>query len=106
MKKWMIAVVVPLFSATVWCMEVVWAGQPPKIEEREQERIKQGLKSGELTKEEASALQEQQKRLKKMRKTFWKDGYLSPRERHDMQEAQERYSRRIYRLKHNQGERK
>lgn len=69
---------------------------------RQQERIHQGVKSGELTKQEAVRLEKQEHHIKQMEKRAEADGKLSPRERHRLEEAQNHESKMIYHQKHDQ----
>ena len=69
--------------------------------ERQQSRIRQGVKSGELTRKEAKQLRQQQKKIAKLAHKFNRDGYLSKHERKKLEKKQDKASNRIYRLKHN-----
>lgn len=69
--------------------------------ERQQSRIRQGVKSGELTRKEAKKLRSQQKKIAKLERKFSKDGHLSRHERKKLERHQDKASKRIYRLKHN-----
>lgn len=70
-------------------------------QERQRYRIKQGRRSGELTRGESRRLKKQQKRIARMEDRFYADDYLSGRERRRLAHAQDRASRRIARFKHN-----
>lgn len=69
-------------------------------QERQQDRIEQGVKSGELTKREAARLRREQRRIKAEEKAFRSDGKLSKRERAKLQKDLNKSSRHIYREKH------
>lgn len=69
--------------------------------ERQKSRIKQGVKSGELTRKEAKSLRNQQKKIAKLDRKFTSDGKLSKHERHKLKKRLDKASKRIYRLKHN-----
>ena len=76
----------------------------PKIQEREikqQERIQQGVNSGQLTQREARRLENQQSRMKATEDCLKANGNLTPAERARLTRMQNRASRDIYRLKHN-----
>ena len=76
----------------------------PKIQEREikqQERIQQGVNSGQLTQREARRLENQQSRIKATEDSLKANGNLTPVERARLTRMQTRASRDIYRLKHN-----
>ena len=66
----------------------------------QQERIEQGLQSGQLTTREAAKLEGEESRVDKMESRALKDGKLSPDERARIDRAQNQVSRDIYREKH------
>lgn len=75
-----------------------------KIEQRldrQHWRIKQGVRSGELTRKEARSLRRQQRRISRLERRFSSDGWLDRGERHELRDKLDRASDRIYRLKHN-----
>ena len=69
--------------------------------ERQKMRIKNGVKSGTLTKKEARKLRKQQKNLANLEEKFISDGFLSRSERKKLKKKRDKASDRIYRLKHN-----
>jgi hypothetical protein len=76
----------------------------PKVTKRQhhqQQRIKQGVKSGELTKGEAARLEAQQGRIAVDKAKAKSDGVVTPKERAKLNREQNRASRNIYRKKHN-----
>lgn len=65
-------------------------------------RIKQGVKSGELTKAEAVNLAKDQKEIRNDIKDAKKDdGVIDRSERKEIKQEQRKESRKIYRKKHN-----
>lgn len=64
-------------------------------------RIKQGVRSGELTKAETQSLVRQQKRINKLERAYKSDGHLTLGERRNLAKAQNKASKDIYRKKHN-----
>ena len=68
----------------------------------QQERIEQGLKSGELNTKEAARLERQEAVVDHMQAKALKDGDLSAAERAKLAVAQNRVSRNIYREKHDE----
>jgi hypothetical protein len=68
---------------------------------KQQARIEQGLKSGELTAGEAKRLELQQGKIQADKAKAKSDGVVTPAERAKLAREQNRASRRIYRLKHN-----
>ncbi|HEV2105362.1 MAG TPA: hypothetical protein VGU27_06485 [Candidatus Eisenbacteria bacterium] len=80
----------------------------PRVERREARqdaRIRQGVRSGELTRGEATRLRAGERHIDRMENRAKADGHVTPRERARLNRAQNRESRRIYRLKHNERER-
>jgi hypothetical protein len=66
----------------------------------QQQRIEQGLQSGQLTTREAAKLEGEESRVEKMESRALKNGKLSPEERARIDRAQNQVSRDIYREKH------
>lgn len=68
---------------------------------RQHVRIHQGIRSGQLTRFEAARLRAGQRHVNRMERRVSADGFVNGRERRRVEFAQDRQSRRIYRLKHN-----
>lgn len=68
----------------------------------QQERIEQGLKSGELSTKEAAKLEKGQARVERLEAKANKDGTLTDAEKARIQKAQNVQSKDIARLKHNE----
>ena len=66
----------------------------------QQERIANGIATGQLTPREATRIERQEARLATEVHDFRADGNLSPRERAIVNAQQNRLSREIYREKH------
>jgi hypothetical protein len=83
----------------------VASAEPSRIERREvrqEMRIRQGERSGQLTKAEARKLQRGQRHVRRMEwRAAHREGRMGMRDRHRIQRAQNRQSRRIWRMKHN-----
>lgn len=78
--------------------------QTPVVDKREQDqknRIKQGVKSGELTRKEARRLGAEQRKIKKDEAKAKSDGTVTPAERNKIKREQNKASRDITRKKHN-----
>jgi uncharacterized protein YdeI (BOF family) len=76
----------------------------PGIQQREanqQQRIEQGVRSGQLTPRETGRLEAQQARIQQDEARMKADGNLTSRERAKLTREQNRASRNIYRKKHN-----
>ncbi len=67
----------------------------------QENRIEQGLKSGQLSTGEAARLEKGEARIDKMESRALKDGNLSPEEKARIQRAQNNESESINRMKHN-----
>lgn len=72
----------------------------------QEHRIKSGVKSGEITKGELKTLKYQHKEVKKDERLAKSDGKVTKPERKMIKNEQKRNSKRIYRSKHNNRERK
>src|ERR1700761_2188351 len=66
----------------------------------QQERIEQGLKSGELTTKEAGKLEAQQQHVDRMESNDLKDGHMSAGEQLRLDKAENAASSDIYKQKH------
>ena len=81
----------------------------PRVTKRQlkqQARIEQGVKSGELTPGETKRLELQQAKIQADKKNAKADGVVTPAERAKLAREQNRANRKIYRLKHNEKEAK
>ncbi len=66
----------------------------------QQERIEQGLKSGQLTTREAARLEREESKVERDQARALRDGTLSPAEKSRLAREQNKVSRDIYREKH------
>ena len=64
-------------------------------------RIRQGIKTGQLTRAEARFLKQEQRRIHRIKKIYGSDGRLSRKERRQIEKLQTKASKHIYRFKHN-----
>lgn len=69
-------------------------------EHRQQTRIREGIRSGELTRREAIRLEGQQARIRVAERFARRDGNVTLRERARLDRALDRANRNIYRQKH------
>jgi len=67
----------------------------------QRERIKQGLKSGELTKDEVKDLHQSKKEIKDQVKDAKSDGVVTKEERKELHKSLNKRSKDIYEKKHN-----
>jgi opacity protein-like surface antigen len=83
--------------------------ETPRIDERQtnqEQRIDQGIASGQLNEREANRLNKQQEHINKMEDRAKSDGVMTKKERARIVAAQDRASRHIAREKHDrQGKR-
>lgn len=63
-------------------------------------RIRQGVRSNELTRHETRKLAEQQRDIRQLERAYKSDGKLTGAERRDLHHEQNQASRDIYRQKH------
>jgi len=103
-----------LFCGTVICAGILPASgfasakntassKTPVIHERQhnqQNRIRQGIKSGELTRREAVRLEEQEAKIRVNEKFAKSDGKISPAERARLEKELHKTSENIYQQKH------
>lgn len=71
-----------------------------KRQANQQQRIEQGVKSGELTAKEATRLEKGQERVQKMEDKAKADGKVTAKERERLHQAQDSQSKKIQREKH------
>jgi len=76
------------------------AAQDQERNVNQQERIEQGLKSGELTTKEAGKLERQQQHIDRMEAKDLRNGSISPAEQARLNAAENRASHDIYKEKH------
>ncbi len=100
MKRILILVLAAtLFGSVTFAQTVT-----PKVTKRQahqQQRIKQGVKSGELTKGETARLEAQQGKIAVDKAKAKSDGVVTPGERAKLKREQNRANKNIYRKKHN-----
>lgn len=75
--------------------------QTVKAPRHERQRIKQGVKSGELTRRETRTLAVQQKDIHQDKKEARADGHVTGAERKHIRKDERKANRSIYRKKHN-----
>ena len=75
----------------------------PRVNARQQnqhQRVKQGVRSGELTRRETGALAHEQRDIRQLEREYKSDGTLTRGERVDLHQEQNQASRHIYNQKH------
>lgn len=87
-----------LFSASVFAQN---AATETQRDTNQQNRVEQGLKSGQLTTKEAGTLERDEQHIDRTQARDMKNGSLSAQEKAQIQHEQNQASRQIYRDKHN-----
>jgi hypothetical protein len=77
------------------------SGQWSRRQLHQQQRIQQGLASGQLTPEEARRLQHQQNRIQGAATQMGANGTLTPQQQHRLNTMQQNAGQNIYRMRHN-----
>ena len=88
---------------TVFALPVLAQTNTPKVDQRQasqQQRIDQGVASGQLTAKEAARLEKGQSRIEKMEDKAKADGKVTPKERARLKKAETNQSKMIYKQKH------
>jgi hypothetical protein len=75
-------------------------------EHHQQVRIREGVRSGDLTRREATRLESQQARVRVAERFAKRDGTITPEERQRIQRGLKQSSRQIYRQKHDNQDRR
>ena len=77
------------------------AGEIKERQKNQQERIDEGVTSGELTKKETLKLEAEQAKIQKKKRRFKRnDGKIGPKERAKLEQEQDKASKHIYQEKH------
>jgi hypothetical protein len=97
--KVLFGVVLTLFSVTA--MADHGASRVDRREHHQNSRIRQGTKSGELTKHEQRRAARDQKKIHRAEKRAEADGEVTTKEKRHLENMQDRASKDIYRMKHN-----
>ena len=100
MKKTLLTLAIVVLSGLIFSAQAL-AHKSRQHQFSQQKRILHGIKSGQLNRHEARALRHEQRHIRHLRKSFWRDGHLSRKEKHRLYQWQRRANRHIWRLKHN-----
>jgi len=106
MKTYSILAVAAL--AFICLSDATYANERPGVrdpgvnvrQERQQARIRQGVRSGQLTRRETRRMREDQRDIRQLERAYQSDGTLTRAERADLHREQNQASRRIHRQKH------
>lgn len=97
--KTITVIFVTTILALMWC-STVWADRSNIRDHRQKQRIRQGIRSGEITRPEFRGLKTEQHRIDRAYHRASADGHVNRRERQRLNNMQNRASRHIYRAKH------
>jgi len=105
MKKTLLAVAALILVLAVGAFadtEVIGKNTPAvnKRQKTQMKRIRQGVKSGKLTKDEAKALVKDEKDIQKAKKDAKASGTVTPEQRKALQQKLDDESKKIYQEKH------
>ena len=100
MKKTTLALIaISFFSFSVYAQRATPGID--KTQKDQQERIKNGIKDGDLTKSETRKLERQQRNIQEDKLIAKSDGVVTKKERKHIRKEQVAASKSIYRKKHN-----
>ncbi len=105
MKRFILLTATALLSTTTIASahEYGYGGGTREIDarqSRQEQRIQQGVRTGELTRGEFYRLEAEQDRIRRIERQAKSDGYVSASERARIRHAQDEASRHIYQEKH------
>jgi hypothetical protein len=92
-------VALSVLTSAAWAQTTAEKDQQRDV--NQQQRIEQGLQSGQLSSKEAGSLERQEQHLDKMEARDMKNGSISPAEQARLNAAQNKVSRDIHADKHN-----
>ena len=93
-------ILVTTIMALIWCSSA-WADRSNIRGDRQTQRIRQGIRSGEITRPEVRILKNDQRHIDQAYHRALADGHLNWRDRQRLEKMQDHASRDIYRAKHN-----
>lgn len=89
-----------LLALTMTFSLSAFADRGDRRQHRQHERIRDGVRNGELTRGEAAKLRAGQARVEKLERKAEKDGEVTAEEKLRIEKAQDRQNRRIIKEKH------
>ena len=93
-------ILVTTIMALIWCTSA-WADRLNIRDYRQTQRIRQGIRSGEITRPEVRRLKNEHRHIDRAYRMALEDGHLNWQERQRLRKMQDHASRDIYRAKHN-----
>ena len=104
----LIAVVISLFVGLSALAQPAPGTHTPHINKRQheqQKRIRQGVRSGELTRGETKRIEKDEREIRQEERAAKADGTVTAEERKEINKDLNKTNRRIYRAKHNNRDR-
>lgn len=101
MKKILFSLTLAMFTSLVAMAQTA----TPRVTEKQANqhaRIREGVESGALTKQESRHLRARQARIRQDKRVARMDGVVTPQERKQLRKEQRRASRAIYHQKHDE----
>jgi hypothetical protein len=103
--KIMRKVVLSMLLSSALCAPLFAANPIDQREQNQKARIRQGVKSGELTRNETRRLRKEEARIRAVEKKARSDGEISKREARKLDRSLDKASRDIARQKHDRQDR-
>jgi uncharacterized membrane protein YebE (DUF533 family) len=103
------AALVTITTLTATSSAFAWGSSTREIDSRQanqEQRIRDGIRDGSLTRREAEALIVEQRRIQDLESAAKRDGYISRSERATIDRAQDNASRHIYQERHDSDNRR
>ncbi len=104
--KWILKGLLASLVAGLMAQGLALAGEVKDREENQEDRIAQGIKSGELTAKEAGDLEKGEAKIERDREKALADGKMTPKEKRKLNREENKESKKIYNKKHNHRTRK
>lgn len=98
--KIIIALAIFTSSAFAASAQTATTARPVSTLKNDRARVRQGVKSGELTKKETARLAVEDAKVKQERKDVRADGTVTPAERKSLRKDKKKLSKSIYKQKH------
>lgn len=111
MNKLPILTLTALFLASGAAISAEQGGHRPRDpgvnarQHHQQQRINQGVRSGELTGQEVRDLRHERNEIRREERAYKSDGVLTREERKDLHQDMNEYSRDMYKQKHDDDQR-
>ncbi len=104
MKKQKLWIGILFCALFVWTGNAFAAGPVKQRQVRQQQRIEQGFKKGNITRSELKHLEKEQRKISKYKQRAQRDHHITRHEARRIDRLQDRASQNIYRYKHNKAQ--